>query len=300
MVSLGKNKALEYVAAALNVAAEIMIMVVSTKKRSKNRNLKAETIPTVRKGKLVEQITAAFHESQFVSVRRNAWLPVVGTGKGRREIDVLVTGDVAGYSVRLAFECKNERSPIGVKRVDEFIGRLKDVGIPPQHGVLVSASGYTKDAIGRGERESIRLLTLAGLTKEGLSSILYEVFQAVVFLMVDIAQLAIGYKEETGASEHPYMFFNDSGEFCGYLHHFVWDAWRKGLLPFSIGEHALDLGVPPNLYHVINKELRQIESISIKLKITGFVISFPGKAEHLLLLDAKDKSSQARETKRDF
>lgn len=192
--------------------------------------------------------------------------------------------------MRIAFECKNERPPIGVQKIDEFVGKLKDVGIPLQNGVYVSASGYTEGAIERAQKEGIRVFTLEGLTKEGLSAILYEAFQAVVFLIADLAQLTIEYAEETGCSEHPYMFFNDKGEFCGYLHHFIWDAWRKGLLPFSIGEHPLDLQVPPNLYHMINEELKLIESINIKLQITGFVIGFPGRAEHFLLLDAANKS----------
>ncbi len=157
-------------------------------------------------------------------------------------------------------------------------------------GSMYQRAATQKVLLRGAQKEGIRVRTLEGLTKEGLSAILYEAFQAVVFVIADIAQLTIHYTEETGWSEHPYMFFTDKGEFCGYLHHFIWDGWRKGLLPFALGEHPLDLQIPPNLYHLVKEELKLIESISIKLKITGFVIGFPGKAEYFSLLDAANKS----------
>jgi len=67
----------------------------------------------------------------------------MGAKGKKREIDVLLTRDVAGYLVRLAIECKNEGKPIGAKEIDAFIGKLQYVGIPVQHGIFVSASGYT-------------------------------------------------------------------------------------------------------------------------------------------------------------
>ena len=178
------------------------------KKRRKEQLKSEKPISTVKKGKIVEKITAAFHENPDATVLLNVRLPVVGGGRRRREVDVLVIGQLVGYTVRIAFECKNERSLIGTQKIDEFIGKLNDVGIPLQYGVYVSASGYTKDAIERAKKEDIRVLLLEGLTKEGLSAILYEAFQAVVFLIADIAQFTIRYTEETGCSEHPYMFFN--------------------------------------------------------------------------------------------
>ncbi|HSB10250.1 MAG TPA: restriction endonuclease, partial [Blastocatellia bacterium] len=135
-------------------------MPANKKKRTKQFDQQPQTSSNIKKGKIVERITAAFHDNPDVTIRLNAFLPVVGGGRRRREIDVLVVGQLAGYTMRIAFECKNERSAVGVQKLDEFIGKLKDVGIPPQNGVYVSASGYTAGAIERAQKEGVRALKL--------------------------------------------------------------------------------------------------------------------------------------------
>src|SRR5262249_49938492 len=86
------------------------------------------------KGDLVEEIVARMHESPGLAVERNVFLPIPGEPGSHREIDVLVSGSFAGYPMRLAFECKNERGPVGRDKIDAFDGKLRDVGIPTQQG----------------------------------------------------------------------------------------------------------------------------------------------------------------------
>jgi len=96
------------------------------------------------KGKLVERIAAMLHEGPDVKVERNVLLPPLnGDPKRKREIDVLLTSYVAGYPVRIAIECKNEAEKNDVEYIDAFVGKLDDVGIPHQHGIFISVSGYT-------------------------------------------------------------------------------------------------------------------------------------------------------------
>ena len=102
---------------------------------------------TARKGKLVEAVVAMLHDMPGVKVERNVLLPPVhGDQTRKREIDVLLTATVAGYPVRIAFSCKNESKKIEPGKIDEFIGELDDVGIPPQHGIFVCVNGYTRGA----------------------------------------------------------------------------------------------------------------------------------------------------------
>src|SRR5581483_3827416 len=148
-------------------------------RKTQHKPRKKNQPSTVKKGRIVEQIVAAFHDYPNVEIQRNVFLKVQGEGKRRREIDVLVTGNLAGHTVQIAVECKNESKPIGVQKIDEFIGKLKDVGIPCKQGIYVSASGYTEGAIERAIKEGIKPFTLVGLTKEGLSAVLLEAFQAI-------------------------------------------------------------------------------------------------------------------------
>jgi len=80
------------------------------------------------------------HQMTGVKVEQNVFLPAQDGSGRKREIDVLLSSQVAGHPVRVAIECKNEKEPIGVQKVGEFIDRLLDVGIPTQLGIYVSAS----------------------------------------------------------------------------------------------------------------------------------------------------------------
>ena len=255
-------------------------------KKTDRKRKKTKQSSTVEKGKIVEQIVAAFHNQPGVKIETNVRLPGRSKGKKRREIDVLITAEPAGHAVQLAIECKNERKPIGTEKISSFIGTLELIGIPTKYGIFVSASGYTEDAIEWAEEAGIKTLTLVGLTKEGLSAVLLEAYQDVVFLMADIVQCSIEYEENTSDPSNPYVFFNSSGQFYGFLHDFVWELWIKNRIPDSVGEHALDLNIPPGMHQLIDGKLRPVKSISVKVRVTGLLITIPGKAEQYLLIDA--------------
>jgi hypothetical protein len=61
-----------------------------------------------------------------------------------REIDVRVTGAVAGYTFVIAVECKHLGRPVGVDVVESFASKLTDIAA--ELGVLVSSSGFTEVA----------------------------------------------------------------------------------------------------------------------------------------------------------
>ena len=259
-------------------------------KQTHPKQKKTNKISTVKKGRIVEEIAAAFHDYPNVEIKRNAFLKGKGNDKKGREINVLVTGELAGHTVQIAIECKNEKAPIGVEKMDGFIGKLKDVGIPYKHGIYVSASGYTEGATRRAKEEGINAFTLVGLTKEGLSAVLLEAFQAVVFLMAEISQLTIEYAESLSYAQNPYIFFSSSGLFYGFLHDFVWELWVRNKIPSSIDEHLIELDITPGMHQIVDGKLEPIKSISVKVRITGLVITIPGKAEQYLLVNPSDKT----------
>src|SRR5713101_2183236 len=119
------------------------------------------------RGDLLEDVVAALHEFPTIETQKRVFLPVIDSGSVRtREIDVLLLSNVAGYPVRIAIECKNEKDPVGIQRIDEFLGKLNDVGIPPSHAVFVSPVGYTGPALERAAKAGIRTLQLDGLTQD--------------------------------------------------------------------------------------------------------------------------------------
>ncbi len=116
----------------------------------------ASKMPTVRPallndGKEFESIVAAIHR-QFANgavVTENE--KIVGKSGRVRQVDVAVRTSVMGYKVFILIECKDYKKKIGIDKVDELIGKIEDVGA--EKGVLVSNSGFTKDALERAKKD---------------------------------------------------------------------------------------------------------------------------------------------------
>jgi hypothetical protein len=69
-----------------------------------------------------------------------------------RQIDVLVKGSVAGIAITVVVECKHRSKSVGLGAVDEFIGKLLDVGA--DRGVMYSFAGFTSPAACRAALSS--------------------------------------------------------------------------------------------------------------------------------------------------
>jgi Restriction endonuclease len=67
--------------------------------------------------------------------------------KRPRQVDVLVRGAVVGIDITVVVECKHYRRPVAIGDIDQFIGKLLDIGA--DRGVLYSYSGFTNGAVAR-------------------------------------------------------------------------------------------------------------------------------------------------------
>ena len=77
-----------------------------------------------------------------------------------RQIDVWVTGSVAGCEIRIAIECKFHKHKVDINLIDSFIGMLQDVGA--HKGVFITTTGFTAGAEGRAKAAdiSLKIMTL--------------------------------------------------------------------------------------------------------------------------------------------
>ena len=88
----------------------------------------------------------------------------------KRQIDILIEAEVAGFRTRIVVDAKYMSRRIDVKGVECFISKVDDVGAT--HGLLVTKTGYSKGAIERAHRDP-RDIELDVLSVEEL-----EYFQA--------------------------------------------------------------------------------------------------------------------------
>lgn len=265
---------------------------VSKRSDRKKRPGKNAPPPSTAKGRLVEEIVEKMHGSSNVRVQRRVFLKPVGGGR-KREIDVLLTTSVAGTPVSIAIECKNEAKKIGSPKIDAFVGKLKDVGIPSSLGIYVSVNGYTGDAIERARKAGIRTLVLTGLTKDRLSAAVETAFQSMVYLFADIARLQVENEVSTveGFAELS-SFYDADGVLRDTLPHMVWRTWVERAVSSDLGEHELRFQVPDGWHNVVDGKKVPARAISAVIRVVGFVVTFSGKARQHTLFDAANKRAE--------
>jgi hypothetical protein len=76
-----------------------------------------------------------------------------------RQIDVLVEQTIGQYAIRIALDCKDYKTPVDVKSVEEFHGLMVDIGA--HKGALVCPAGFTKSAKKRAKKLDVDLFSPA-------------------------------------------------------------------------------------------------------------------------------------------
>jgi hypothetical protein len=236
-----------------------------------------------RKGDILEDLVAMMHEVPGVVVERRKRLPVLGSTRGRRrEIDVLITSNVAGYPVRLGIGCKNEAKPLDTAAVDNFVRILEETGIPVQQGILVSAKGYTKDAQEAAKLSGIRTLVFEGLSADRLGEEINAALQSTVFLLITQMNLnLLPYVDESLDGGPPFvnavLDLKDEPS-APQLFTCLWQLWMSGAISATIGDHFVNLK-PKSAeatWHVIGA-----------VTVTGLIASVPGTFSHSILKNAE-------------
>jgi hypothetical protein len=76
-----------------------------------------------------------------------------------RQVDVLVEQSIGQYRIRIALDCKDYKTPVDVKAVEEFHGLMVDIGA--HRGALVCPAGFTKSAKKRAKKLEVELFSPA-------------------------------------------------------------------------------------------------------------------------------------------
>jgi hypothetical protein len=189
---------------------------------------------------VLEDLVALLHKVGSADVRTRVRLPVPDHPDAPpREIDVLVSHDVAGNPLQIALECKNERKPLGIEYVDAFLGKLLDVGIPASQGILVSPSGYTRDARLRAARAQITLLQFEGLNEARLAAAINAALLHLVHLVLFVESMSMFPFLPPGAPGQRWpdgVAFNEIE-----IQNHLWRQWITGLALPPVGDSDLFL-----------------------------------------------------------
>jgi restriction endonuclease len=238
------------------------------------------------KGRLVERIAAWLHSASNVRVERN--FRCRGKSGRYREVDVFLTTGIVGYPVSIAIECKNEAKPIGVGAIDAFIGKLDDLAIPPQMGIFISASGYTKTAICRARVAGIRALVLQGLNPSGLDTVVAEAFESVIYVLASLGDISVISNIPEVAIPYELVVFRDeAGNIKSSIPQLLWERWMAGVPASILGTHELDLSIPESLKSVVGGQEAKIQRITVTVDVAGLVMTLEGHAKRVSLIHAE-------------
>jgi len=239
------------------------------------------------KGRLLEKVAALMHGSLGVQVKTRVRLPAVSSRTGKvkkREIDVLLTASIAGYPVRIAIECKNEAKRVSPEQIDAFVGKLKHVGIPPQHGIFVSVSGYSSGAVERASDAGIRPLIVSGLSKDRLSEEVLEALQSVVYILERVRSFTVTNDIPGAQNPHEMLLFSDSGgRLCGSVPHLIWGSWLRGDPASTLGTHIVKPDVPKGWHQRVDGRLISTLSAEAEVEVVAYVLQVRGTATHFTL-----------------
>jgi hypothetical protein len=238
-----------------------------------------------RRGDLLEDVVALLHQTPDVIVQRRVRLPG-SSGRSKREIDVLLTTIVAGYEVRIAIECKNEKKKVGSPKIDGFVGKLADVGIPVSHGIYVSAVGYTSSAVDRARSAGVRMLQLEGLTADRLAAEVYGALQSVTYVLLtwttlnrfeNVAEMAA---PEVCEAEIELDVERHRTGTPGLLNA-IWDLWIGSKISDQLGKKHVFIRLPdPFDFGPGFPEFRN-GAVVATLEVSGHVASIAGSAKRL-------------------
>jgi hypothetical protein len=95
----------------------------------------------------------------------------------------------------------------------------------------------------RAKEARIRPLILTGLTKDGLASDVLAAIQHKICLLPEV--LAFKIRNDLSHNQST-SFFDEAGVFCGNTYDLIWQRWIEGTPPSLLGEHTIDLSIPPN------------------------------------------------------
>ena len=243
------------------------------------------------KGHALEDVAALLYSVPGVDVQKRVRLRPPD-GKGRpREIDVLITGVVIGYSVRFAVECKNEKNTVEAEKIDAFRGKLEYLGIPVQHGIYISPTGFTKGALEAARATGMRTLVLHGLSKDRLQAELLDAVQSLVFYLayIKVLEWEVPGIEEGDSSR--FQFYDAKSSPAGRPPDFLWKAWQwDESIPLCVGDYEVPIVLPDGCHAIKDDCEYAVASIRGVLGVKAFVVRRTGTATALKLVNSADDS----------
>jgi hypothetical protein len=243
---------------------------------------------TTAKGRLFETVVAGMYDKHDVKVEQNVYLEArcrsSNKKRKKREIDILITGWIAGQQVRIAIECKNWEKKIGSPDIDGFIGKLSDVGIPI--GIYVSASGYTPDAIEYAKEKGIATLILKEATREAVADSIKNAAKSLIYLLLNVKSIEFVNEYDQQMNGYAFILYDFEHSKSTTIPDIIWHEWLENRIPSELGNYHIEIKVPDNYKQFFDNRPIKLLSASAEVQVIGLVFTEYGSSKEYSLIDA--------------
>ena len=249
-----------------------------------------------KKWKLVEQIVAAAFEAPSLQVQRNVRLPSLrrrGGKGGTREIDVLITGRLAGQTIHLPVECKHHNKRIDSIEIGAFVDKLHDVGLSTHTSIFVSTAGFTQPAVERAQEVGMRTLVLSGTEISETKESVFEAIQSHIFIVCSLTEISFNTEDliEAGSFQHM-LFYDRDGSYKGSLIDLLWEAWVTGTPPLVCGRHAYHVEIPDDWKYLVDGRRNSISNIRVEYQVSALTFQLRSEAKAYHFVDALTRATE--------
>ncbi|WP_174906272.1 restriction endonuclease [Burkholderia diffusa] len=185
-----------------------------------------------------EQLVARIQQDLAPDAKVEHDVMLVGEVTGeRRQVDVLLTQNIGQYTMRVAIDCKDYKTPVDVKGVEEFSGLVDDIGV--NKGVLVCPAGFTATAKKRAKSLRIALYRPLDTGDHKWRSVIAlpavcDFFSAGI--SISISSIAA---KPFRIGEHPgnMRVLSPQGDELPTAFQMAIEKWNAGEFPVAPGEH---------------------------------------------------------------
>jgi hypothetical protein len=168
--------------------------------------------------RLVYVIHQQLHENALVTESKFLKNRKTGT---KREVDIVIEVTNGEYKLVISVEIIAHRRKAGLEWINKMSGKHQH--LPTDKLILVSASGFVKDAIKEAELNGIEIMTLTEAENSNWTVIvnkLKELFQAQLTFMPELCRVVLHTKygqADNPVASHQLMLYNSANEALGTI-----------------------------------------------------------------------------------
>jgi hypothetical protein len=223
------------------------------------------------KWKEFESLIADIHRqlAPDANVRHNH--KVMGLSGRERQLDVTISKHIGVYPIFVAIECKQHKRPIGLKEVEAFVPKLRDVRA--SLGIIISSSGFDDGAKSIANQNNILLLSFREATQADWNELIGEQawLTIIQFDNIEIKEVSAKLTETAATLSIPsnVKVYDGAGTFINSLIGLLADALPKLLDNFEglmMGAITIKTGLRDR-FLMQDSNLVKVEELSILTNI---------------------------------